>query len=258
MILLIGGHRRSGTTLLISLLNSHSEIAITHEFYYFYGLGKTYTEHSHQLLKRLWDKTIRNRKMRLKGHLRNYSFVARYLFNMQRYHDGLVDVAAIRSTLHSIFPEVRIVGDNTPDYVFLLDKFVVAGGLSCWIIFRDCRDVTSSTLERFHEKWHKYAWMQNVNTAEKVARRWVHCIEIMERQKDKIHMIRYEDLVREPRNELERLGKWLEVDHNGFSERIISTIRNTSIGKYKSGLTDDELKTVMEIAGPTMARLGYI
>ena len=41
-------------------------------------------------------------------------------------------------------------------------------------------------------------------------------MEIMERHKDKIHIIRYEDLLREPRREFEALALWLEVDSSGF------------------------------------------
>jgi len=259
MVLLIGGHMRSGTTLLRNLCNSHPEIAITHEFNYFSGLEKTYTQHSRLLLKRLWRKTT-NRRIRLVEHLRNYAFVARYLFKLQRHQeDHLIDVATIGSTLRSIFPKARIVGDKQPYYVFLLDKFTATNGLSCLIIFRDCRDVTSSILEKARTGWRKSPWIQkNFNTAEKVARRWVRCIELMEHHKDKIHIIRYEDLVREPSEKLERLAKWLGVDSSGFSERIIRSIRNTDIGKYKTGLTDEELKTVMDIAGPTMVRLGYL
>jgi hypothetical protein len=208
------------------------------------------------LLKKLWGQTTNNKGIGFKPLLRNYVFAARYLFNVRRYQGGLVDLAAIESTLRSIFPEACIVGDKNPDYVFLLDKFVETAGLSCLIIYRDCRDVASSTLERVRTIWRGH-WTHTIDTAEKVAKRWVRCIEIMEHQKDKIHIIRYEDLVREPRKELERLGKWLELDHKGFSERIISNIRSTNIGKYKTGLKDGELKTLMEIAGPAMNRLGY-
>ena len=162
MVLLIGGHVRSGTTLLRNLCNSHPEIALTREFNYLSGLGKPYTEHSRILLNELWGKTIfglRNR-MRLGWHLRNYAFVARYLFYMQRYRQYLIDVKAIGSTLRRIFPEARIVGDKTPHYVLTLDKFVATKGISCLIIFRDCRDVTSSTLERARTKWRKKPWIK--------------------------------------------------------------------------------------------------
>lgn len=253
MVLLIGGQMRSGTTLLTNLCNTHPEIVITYEFNYFSILGESYTKHRRLLIDRLWRKT--NRGIRLVIFLGNYYFVGRYLFEIRKHRKGLIDVAVIESALQKIFPEARIVGDKTPNYAFLLDKFAATSGLSCLITFRDCRDVTSSMLERVRTKWRKDRWMQqNYGTAEKIAKRWVRCIELMEHHKDKIHTIRYEDLVREPGPQLEALGKWLGVDPAGFTEKLI---RKTNMSKYKTGLTDDELRTVMEIAGPTMTRLGY-
>lgn len=260
MVLLIGGHGRSGITLVRHLCNSHPDIAITIEYNYISGLGETYTEHISQLFKRLVHETSKKRliPIRLSQHLKNFVFVMRYLFHMYRFSNGIIDVKAIESTLRAIYPKARIVGDKTPNYVFLLDEFATKSGLSCLIIYRDCRDVTSSMLERYRTKWRKYRPKNDYEPAERIAKCWVRSIELMERHKDKIHVIRYEELVQRPRLEIEALSKWLGVDPAGFSEDIISSIRNTDIGTYKTGLNDEELKTVMEIAGPTMARLGYI
>lgn len=63
------------------------------------------------------------------------------------------------------------------------------------------------------------------------------------------------DLIQQPERELEALGNWLGVDPSGFPKELIL---DDSIGKYKSGLTDEELTDVMKIAGPTMARLRYV
>jgi sulfotransferase family protein len=253
MVLLIGGQARSGTTLLGRLCNSHPEITLTNEFGYFYALGGNYIDHSRLLLKELWCK-IRE------GNLWDsdmYAFVLNYLIKMRRYRKSLIDIAAIETTLRSIFPKASIVGDKAAGYVFELDRFVATSGVACSIIFRDCRDVTSSTLESVRTKWRKTHWTQTIDTAEKVAKSWVRSMEVMEHHKDRIHIIRYENLVGEPKRELEALAKWLKVDFSGFPETAIRSIRDTSIGKYKTGLKLEELKTVIEIAGPTMARLGY-
>jgi hypothetical protein len=93
-----------------------------------------------------------------------------------------------------------------------------------------------------------------MDTAEKIAAQWVRAVEIMERCSDRIKMIRYEDLVQQPKRELQTLSDWLGVDPSGFPNGLI---RNASIGNYKSGLTNEELTNVMKIAGTTLARLGY-
>jgi hypothetical protein len=72
--------------------------------------------------------------------------------------------------------------------------------------------------------------------------------------KDKLHIIRYEDLIQQPHHEFEGLGRWLGVDPSGFSDKLI---QDTSIGKYQKGLSEEEVATVMETAGATMTRYGY-
>lgn len=123
-------------------------------------------------------------------------------------------------------------------------------------MYNDCRDVASSTLKRFRavERNNK-EWIENLSMAETIAKRWVQAIELMESHAEKLHIIRYENLIKQPDQELEALGGWLGVNPSGFSKEVI---QNTGIGKYKEGLSKEELATIMNIAGPTMARLGYI
>ena len=83
----------------------------------------------------------------------------------------------------------------------------------------------------------------------------MHAIEIMERHADKLHIVRYEDLVQQPQSVLKTLASWLGVDAGGFPTYLI---RDISVGKHHDGLSDDELTTVMNIAGPTLARFGYV
>jgi len=127
--------------------------------------------------------------------------------------------------------------------------------LSKLIIYRDCRDVVSSTLHMVRTSWRKQAWIEMTDTTEKIARRWVKTIELMTRYKNNIYSIRYEDLVREPKGELEKLGCWLNVDPAGFSPGMI---QNNKIENYKKSLSQEEIDVVMDIAGPTMQHLGYI
>jgi hypothetical protein len=187
--------------------------------------------------------------------LRGHVFAARYLFNIHKLNREIIDVPTIEAALRSIFAKTLIVGDKLPDYVFSLNELVETGGLSCLIIYRDCRDETSSVLEKTRTTWRNKMLVKDYNTTEKIARSWVLAIEQMERYKDNVHIVRYEDLVHNPERELFALGNWLGVDPAGFSTKML---QNTSIGKYKRALADEELTTVIEIAGPTMERLRYI
>jgi hypothetical protein len=190
--------------------------------------------------------------------MRGHAFAIRYLDKIRRYRPGPIDLPAVEATLREVFPRAGIVGDKMPDYVHLLETLAPTSGLASVIIYRDCRDVISSHLKLARTSWRNQGWIQNQGTAERVAERWVEALETMERQRDRIHIVRYEDLVREPKRELAVLAEWLGVDPTGFPERSIRNVRDNNIGKYEDGLTAQELEAVMNIAGPIMARLGYV
>jgi hypothetical protein len=187
--------------------------------------------------------------------LQSYVFVVQYLLELYRHRQGPIDVPTIEAVLRSIFPTSRIVGDKFPAYIFRIDNLVETDGLVRVIAYRDCRDVTSSILKMVRTEWRGRPFVRNINTAQKIAERWVHAIELMEHHADKLYIIRYEDMVQEPEQALKILGEWLRVDSNGFPTDMIHGV---SVGKHKNGLSKEELAKVYEIAGPTMARLGYL
>lgn len=260
MVLIIGGHLRSGTTLLRNLCNDHPDITVTNEFANFAGLGMSYKKYSYRLLKKRWQDRTRSflasgsageqRNFVLQSHI----FLGRYLFELIKHRNGYVNILAVETAMRNCLPITRIVGDKYPDYVFMLDKLSNVDGLVTIIIYRDCRDVVRSTLERVKTKWRKNAFIKYMDTAEKVAHRWVGAIESMEQHTDKIHSVRYEQLIMEPRKEFKKIGQCLGVDPSGFPAHLI---RRDSIGKYHQELSEDQLAIIMKIAGPTMTRLGY-
>ena len=182
----------------------------------------------------------------------------RYLRKLRRHGPGRIDLAGIEATLREVFPRAGLVGDKMPKYADLLDKLAPTSRLASVVIYRDCRDVTTSHLMLARTSWRNQGWIRNQDSAEKVAARWVSAIETMERHRDRIHIIRYEDLVREPRRELGALAAWLGVDPAGFPDRSIMSVQVNGIGKYRDGLSRQEQEVVMAIAGPTMARFGYV
>jgi len=78
---------------------------------------------------------------------------------------------------------------------------------------------------------------------------------MMEKYSDTIHVVQYEQLVRQPETVITDLAKYLGVDPAGFD---LSTIRDTSIGLYQTGLSPKQIRQIEEIAGPAMQRLGYL
>lgn len=268
-LLLIGGRPRSGTTLLRDLCNSHPDITLTNEFGTFLGLNRPYHAYRKEILRRwraqgisrcrvLRSLPMSSRRRRWATSMRGHAFTIRYLGKIRRYRPGTIDLPTVAATLRELLPRPRVVGDKMPKYVHLLDRLAPTSGLASVIIHRDCRDVTSSHLKMARTVWRDMQWIRNEDTAEKVASHWVEAIEAMERHRNRIHIIRYEDLVREPRRELATLGEWVGVDPAGFPETSIRRVRDDGIGKHEEGLSGQELESVMNIAGPTMARLGYV
>jgi hypothetical protein len=265
MALLIGGHVRSGTTLLRDLFTLHPDITVTHELETFMPLGLSHKEYVQSMLRGWRRKGIINYRILRrpgvgwnrwrKGYvIRGHVFTIRYLYKIFRSRRDLVNVDIIESALREIFPRSRIVGDKWPDYVKRLDDFAGTEGLSHFIIYRDCRDVVSSTLKLVRTRWSKQPWTRNADTAEKVARRWVKAVETMLRHREAIFCVRYEDLIENPKEVLGAIGSRLGVEPSGFPWKLV---RHTSIGKYRMGLTPDELEIILQIAGPSMERLGY-
>ncbi len=96
MVLLIGGHQRSGTTLLKNICNYHPDITVMSEFGIFHGLGEPYWTYKLRILHKRRKYIFKKRsfvsshfKKRQKSTLNifwNNTFVVRYLLKLYRYH----------------------------------------------------------------------------------------------------------------------------------------------------------------------------
>lgn len=282
MAMIICGHQRSGTSLLQRLCDRHPDIVVTNEFGNFFDLSESSSTYRRQIIQRWWragnrsffsphrrwgtigfsevETVVRgthplahsvHRHLRI-NMLQNLFFIIRYLSKLPEHRNDQVQLSILEAALKSIFLEAVIVGDKHPDYAFVLDKLVQVKCLSCVAVYRDPRDVVNSVLNAY-KLWGKW-WGPDLAIPTNIAKRWVHIIDLMEQYTDKIHIVRYKDLVTDPKRALTALGKWLGVDPQGFPADII---RDSSLGKYHKGLSKQELTDVIQVAGPTMERLGY-
>ncbi len=258
-LLLVTGHQRSGTTILRSLLNSHPEIAVTNEFSNLKYLGRSRAYYSTYILRQTVAiarkggrvNFFRNEPTPLRSNL---LFIASYLLRIQGTRSWRIGFTGAESALHGLFPHRRWVGDKFPDYIWSLKYFAGCDKLTCIVIYRDARDVVSSTLAIARSVWKDLDFVHAFDTPEKVAMRWVKSIQLMESCAGKIIPVRYERLMSEPRAVAEELGLALGVKAADFPIHIL---HEKSIGKHRAGLEPQALAAVESIAGETLARLGY-
>lgn len=262
MSLFVTGHQRSGTSLLASLLVSHPDVELTNEYGIFFNLGQPRRRYNRHVLRSWWRK--RNYPLfpyRLDGGdprkgaplVRNLAFTSRYLWAVNRRSEGHVTARTVDGALTALFPGARIVGDKHPDYWFQMDKLTAAESLNCLLIIRDPRDMAYSVVQKARGVW-KNSWPASLQDVRTVAKRWVRLIDAMKRNEASLFTIRYEDLVAEPAATLNRLGEWLDIDPGGFP---IEYVRPDRGGKYKTGLTTEEIASINDIVGPVLHQAGY-
>lgn len=262
MSLIIMGHQRSGTSLLTALCTSHPDVVLTNEFGNFLHLDQTKNLYNRYILKR-W-RVKRNYPLfpfrgsaggKMKGVplLRNLSFVTRYVRAINRKSGDDVTADIVEDALLTLFPGAKIVGDKYPDYWFQMDKLAKHESIKCLLIIRDPRDMAYSVVQKARGPW-KDTWPEGLQDVRNVAKRWVRLIDAMKRNEGSLFTIRYEDLVADPASIFNRLGAWLDIDPAGFPQDMVRTDRS---GKYKTGLTAEEIASINDIVGPSLVDAGY-
>jgi hypothetical protein len=257
--LIIAGMPRSGTTLLQRLSDHHPQMRVSNDFGNYAFIGDSFPVYMAKAARRVLEINGRSRINgafggRRTNYVSNIRTTSVHLLRLAQQGNGPVSLTALAVEAGKNDPRTRIVGDKFPQYIFKMNRFVELPDLLRLVIYRDCRDVTSSFLRMVRTAWKYRRWIRDTNTVETIARRWVQAIEIMERHAGYLFVIRYEDLVGDPRLQLQRLAECLNVEPSGFNARMVS---ESSVGKYKRGLTAEEQDAVLAVAGSTLERLKY-
>lgn len=267
----IVGTGRCGTTLLQAMLSSHPRIVIPPETWFFcsFDPGRIATD-----------------------PIGTDAALDRYLaalFASHQWAELEIDAEefadAVRHTDRSgraIFLEIMRrwsartgkprAGEKTPHHMKntadILRRFPKARFIH---IYRDPRDVAMSMLQ------HKWKPMR----VERYARTWAKAMDRHERLAqslgpDVYTAIRFETLVAEPERELRRLTELLgeafdpamlaydQRAERGFSDRekgwkdiTLKPLDASRIGRYRSGLTGRQIRTIERTIGPRLTRYGY-
>jgi hypothetical protein len=247
----IGGQRRSGTTLMRTMLNRHPHLAAApHESFFFQD--KRFELFFRSLLA--W-------------HSKRFEQLDIGPADMDRAAAAFVDSLFRPYQIHKgahRWVEKTTKNIKRIDYVMRL--FPDAQFIH---MIRDPRDSLCSTKQRAatdRPEWGKF-------TAEVTAPEWVRCIAagLPWRERPRRYLeVHYEELARDPEAEMQRvlafLGEpWCPAVLDASADRATSEtggnhhkpVFTSSIGRWTRDLSREEIARIQSIAGDTMALLGY-
>ncbi|MBI1722473.1 MAG: sulfotransferase [Gemmatimonadetes bacterium] len=257
----IMGCRRTGTTLVSQILDSHSRLASYHESY-FYNIFRPELRWYGDLARpRNMDRLLRD---------------AREIIAMQRVTPpGLEELrAAVASTptfegvlaaLLRLYAEGRGKvrgGDKTPEHHEYLDEILEEFPDSpVFYLMRDPRDTALSSVKSFGVSPADAAWA------------WNAALESYRRARRPVRLVRYEELVQDPVEHVKGLcavlGEAYEESMMAFFEHLPDHFRNrpagkklerpvdaSSIGNFRQMAAHD-IWTIESICGEGMEAEGY-
>ncbi len=259
----IVGSPRSGTTLLRNLLNRHPRIAICRETqfnHYIYSRRKAFGDLRNETnRRRLVKEYLATSRMRRSG-IETAGLEERLL------RDG-TSYASLFAALLVHFAESegkQRCGEKTPQHALLTETLCEwYPGASIIHLVRDPREVVASL--------QRVPWASNsvvVNT-----RTWIQCNLAARKSSHRPEylMVRYQDLVSRPEEELVRICGHLHEDYSpsmlvpderpiaysSWSQRAKAAVTSERLGKWQEQLTQQDVELIEWVAGPHLESFGY-
>jgi hypothetical protein len=244
----------SGKSLLCKALHNPPSVIFFEGFYCFSKMNVPYWEHIKGLKnKNKLQNFIKSRKV--------FGYFQYLLFlRFKASNHKLIKFTDIENTLKVIFPNANIIGDAANLYYENIRISLYQTNINHIVIYRDCRDVVAEMKKRLINKryiHHKrnLSDQEVISLIEKTANRWEKMIKTMDMHKNLISIVRYEDLVINPDNELSKLTNWLGLERNQYQSQFMDP---THIGEYKKYLSKIDMNYVMNISGSTLEKMGYV
>lgn len=293
---IVVGVARSGTTLLRLMLDSHSDLAVTHEAGFIPSVANLLNPFSRMFYVRMKNSAWRFLE---RGGLREEVF--RTITEFGNWDDLQLSKSAFRRALMEIEPftlteGIRAFfrlyaqrfskshwGDKTPFYVRHLRSIESALPEAHFIhIIRDGRDVAVSSkglpFVRNNNNVEALAtnWADTIVAARKQARHCSHYIEV-----------RYEDLILGTNSELQKICAFIDLGYEPQMEHyyknagdrmselgpgpnsgskaerlewhrlVFQAPEPARIGRWKREMSKGDLAAFSRVAGPLLAKLGY-
>lgn len=267
------GSMRSGTTLLAQCLNAHPQLVVPDETDFIIPTAF--------LVDRIPDPVLGRRLVSelICGSARYAESIGRYVPPARVWeivHTAAYDVPSIIVSLYNEVARVSgvpLAGDKSPNDLQFM-RILLDNRLFMFVkvihIVRDVRDVMVSM--------HKLGWIPRLRYG--YPRFWssdnIFANNRLQGSEERYHLLRYEDLVRDPEAELAACCAHLGVDFDpamidverrkGASNhpdlphhaRTFGAIDQAGIGAYKDAFDADELAHAERLGAEGLARFGYL
>lgn len=263
---------RSGSNLLRSILNTHSEVSAPHPYETAYPMDALPSPASMRPGKRA-------------RFVRDVVVNKRYSFHpltvpldpdrvAARVERGEPTRLSIQRALYEETCDVEDTSLWSSKYPglwrFLEEAFDYYDDLRIVYLVRDPRDVVlsfkNSNIELYHPYFSAHRWREEQERGH----------ALLAERPDRVHLVRYEDLLQEPEEEVAAVCEFLDV---GFEEAMLYfyetedavaasessellenlqvPIQRDNFGKYRDALPDDEVLLTESIVRDEMERFGY-
>jgi len=258
---MIVGHGSSGTSITGHMIREYLRVS--------FGTESQFIPRYYYRLARYGDLAIDANLRRLVADILAERWFARCRkFGFETNVDAVlcgVSQRTYRGVLDSIFGQLALHnrmarwGDKTPEYIHHLPVLKALFADARYIhLVRDGRDVALSVFERF---WGA----KNIVTA---ALEWRFALERAREfaqtlEPGRLLELRYEDLLREPRQTFERIIQFLRIDDAGgrllddIERRAARELKANNFDKWKKALTPRQQLEFDRIGGDLLAEYGY-
>jgi len=251
--IIVGGFFRSGTSLVRRIIDSHPDIHCPPEIKFFKDL---YQDYFNDILK----------PVRFFATVRTMGLEPDEILNI--FGPGFIECHKLAAKKLN----KRRWADKNPENLLYLNEWhkLLRGKMLFIFVLRNPLDATASLIEAnfetipatFEEKVEWY--LRYINGG----------IEFMDKYPNQSFLIKYEDLVRNPKGELEKLFAFIGEE---FQEEVLAEfnsdqrqsgtedpkvylkkdIHSQSVGRYKNDLTEDQIDYMKSKCRTIFYRFGY-
>lgn len=265
-LLFLLGLPRSGTTLLMQLLNNHSKMFLTSELQFTPYLVRKHSDYGDLSIQQNFNKMYEDLSgsyyvLKRKAAGKTILSATEWYSRCETYDLTTVLREFIRFEMEGAGENI-VLGDKSPNYLYDLQPILAAFPEAKFIhVVRDARESAYSA---------QNAWKKNIF---RYAQRWNDALRVLNDQldagSDRILEVKYEDLIREPEQMMRQLSEFIGVD---FEESMVALkaptdafgaaqgqtrILSTNVEKYKQAFSPRVQEKMESIAHEMLLHYGY-